>query len=367
MKKWLRILLFPMVLILLSTGLCVGSASAAETVSILKVRHVNSNGKVFIPQIQGMADAKTQAMLNAKIKDTILALNNPTPGSSLNGDFIVSFYNSNLLGIHFTGYSFTKGTAHPNKIDLGVHIDLTTGQIYQLAELFTAGTDFAGRIKEQCDKNRERYRLQVEGLWDGWKHEDFLHSWQGAKAAFLLSDKAVRVYAIPSYATGTISGYGLPYADLIDIIDQKGSLWRALQARPMLPIVVSADNVIDKTAVKVGDVYAGLTVDAVDLRNGSLIDAHFTGEKELVGVSEWVDNMGDGAGYVFLVDDFYADSLPRLKGFETKRSLVLMLEPNSPSLPKEKAHVKIIVDNYSIGERQIMVRARLVAIVSMEP
>ena len=367
MKKWLRILLFPMVLMLLSTGLCIGSASTADTVSISKVRHVSGHGKVFIPQVQGMADAKTQALLNTKIQETILALNNPTPGSSLNGDFTVSFYNSNLLGIHFTGTSFTKGTAHPNKIDLGIHVDLTTGQIYQLADLFTAGADFTGRIKEQCNRNRERYRLQVEGLWNGWKHEDFLHSWQGFDASFLLSDKAVRVYAIPSYATGAISGYGLPYADMIDIIDQKGSLWRALQAQPMLLISVSADNVIDKTMVKVGDVYAGLAVEAVDLRNGSLTDARFTGEKELAGVSEWVDNMGDGAGYIFLVDDFYADNLPQLKGFETKRSLALTLEPNSPSLPKKKAHVKIIVDHYSIGERQIMARARLVAIVSTEP
>ena len=367
MKKWLWILLFPMVLILLSTGLCVGSASAAETVSVVKVRQVNGNGKVFIPQVQGMPDAKMQAMINTKIKEAILALNNSIKDSSLNGDFTVSYYNSKLLGIHFTGYSFTKGTAHPNKIDQGIHIDLTTGQIYQLADLFTAGTEFAGRIKAQCENNRVRYRLQVEGLWDGWKHEDFLHSWQGADAAFLLSDKAVRVYAIPSYATGAISGYGVPYADLIEIIDQKGSLWRALQTQPMLPIVVSADNVIDKTMVKVGDVYAGLTVEAVDLRNGSLTDARFTGEKELVGVSEWVDNMGDGAGYVFLVDDFYADSLPKLKGFETKNSLALTLEPNSPSLPKGKTHVKLIVDNYSIGERQIMARARLVAIVSIEP
>ena len=367
MKKWLRILLFPAVLILLSTGLGVGSASAAETVSILKVRQVNGNGKVFIPQVQGMTDAKTQAMLNAKIKDAILTLNNPTPASSLNGDFTVSFYNSNLLGIHFTGYSFTKGAVHPNKIDLGIHIDLATGKIYKLADLFTDGAGFMGRIKAQCAMNRERYRLQSEGLWDGWTHEDFLHSWQGDDAAFLLSDKAVRVYAIPSYATGAISGYGVPYADLIEIIDQKGSLWRALQAQPMLPIVVSADNVIDKTMVKVGDVYAGLTVEAVDRRNGSLTDARFTGEKELVGVSEWVENMGDGAGYIFLVDDFYADSLPKLKGFETKNSLTLTLDVNSPSLPKEKSHVKIIVDNYSIGERQIMTKARLVAIVSMEP
>ena len=254
MNNWLRILFLPMVLILLTGGLCARSASAAESMGILKVRHINGDGKVFIPQIQGMADLKTQAMLNTKIKDAIVAFNNPVPGSYLNGDFTVSFYNQNLLGLHFKGDSFTKGTAHPNKIDQGIHIDLATGQIFRLADLFTAGVDFESRIKEQCKINRERYRLQIEDLWDGWKHEEFSNSWQGVDAAFLLSDKAVRVYTIPRYATGVISGYSVPYEDLMDIVDQKSILWRKIQDKPTLAISVSPDNVIDKTGAKVGAV-----------------------------------------------------------------------------------------------------------------
>ena len=363
MKNWLRLLFLPMVLLLLAGGVCVGSAAAGETMEILKVRHINGDGKVFLPQIHGMAEGQKQELLNSKIKDAIFSLNNTGPGSSLNGEFTVSFYNQNVLGIHFTGYSFTKDTAHPNKIDQGIHIDLATGRIFTLADLFVAGVDFESRIKALCKRNDERYRLQIQGLWDGWKKEEFLRSWTGADAAFLLSDKAVRVYSIPRYATGAISGYSIPYADLMDLVDAKGSLWRKLQDKSISDIAVSPDNEFDKTRVKVGDVCAGLTVASVDRQNGSLRDVLFTGEKELVGTSEWVDSMGDGPGYVFTVDGFYADSLPMLKGFRARNSFVLTMDKNSPSLPKDKVHVKIIVDDFSIGERQIMTKARLVSVV----
>ncbi len=363
MRNGLRILFFSMVMIVLAGGLWVGTASAAETVEVLKVRHINGAGKVFLPQIQGMADVDRQAMLNAKLGEALFALNNPGPESSLNGDFTVSFYNQNILGLHFKGYSFTTGTAHPNKIDQGIHIDLATGQIYKLADLFRAGVDFESRIKEQCAIHSESYRLQIEGLWDGWKQDQFARSWKGTGAAFLLSDKAVRVYSVPGYATGAISGYSVPYADLMDMVDAKSRLWRKIQDKPAMSIPVSYDNVIDKTGVKVGAVYAGLTVAAVDIRNGSLVDVRFTGEKELIGVSEWMDNLGDGAGYLFTVEAFYADSLPMLKGYNARNSFVLTLDENSPSLPKEKLRVKIVVDQYSIGERQLMSRARLVRIV----
>ena len=32
--------------------------------------------------------------------------------------------------------------------------------------------------------------------------------------------KTVRVYTIPSYAKGAISGYGIPYVDMMEMIDR---------------------------------------------------------------------------------------------------------------------------------------------------
>ena len=212
------------------------AVAAAPEVEI--IREQVGDGKLFLPQLAGLTDLARQATLNANLREAVMAFNNPSPDSTLQGDFAVSFYNGELLGIHFRGYSFTRGTAHPNKIDRGIHLDLTTGQVYDLKDLFRPDTDFAGAIRQQCDRNREAYRLQIAGLWDEWRHEEFIRSWRGADAAFLLSDDAVRVYSIPRYATGAISGYRVPFADLREIIDQSGSLWQKLQAQPNRPVSV---------------------------------------------------------------------------------------------------------------------------------
>ena len=240
MKNWLLRIFLCMTLILSVAGGPAGLAYASETVNIIKVGTDYGAGKVFIPQIRGMEDEQTQTMLNAKIKETFFSFANAAPDSSLNGDFSVSFYNQNILGLHFKGDSFTRGSAHPNKIDRGIHLDLATGQIFKLSDLFIAGVDFESRIKERCAANPERYRLRMEGIWDGWKMEEFMQSWQGADAEFLASATAVRVYSIPRFATGAIGGYSLPYAELMDSIDPKGVFWRKIQDKPTVDISVVA-------------------------------------------------------------------------------------------------------------------------------
>ena len=225
-------------LIFLIGGFGAESLVGAAAPELQIVREQVGDGKLFLPQLAGLADPERQATLNSALRDAVLAFNNPSPDSRLQGDFAVSFYNGELLGIHFRGYSFTRGTAHPNKIDRGIHLDLATGQIYELKDLFRPDADFAGAVRQQCDQNREAYRLRIAGLWDEWRHEEFIRSWRGADAAFLLSNDAVRVYSIPRFATGAISGYRVPYADLREIIDQNGSLWQKLQAQPNRTISV---------------------------------------------------------------------------------------------------------------------------------
>jgi hypothetical protein len=368
MKDWLKTLFLPIFLTLIVSIVPAGIVLAAtDPVEVVRVRQTGGAGMLYLSQLRGMVDSKAQATLNAGLEEAIVSLGNPLPKSSLNGDFSINFYNQSLLGIHFQGYSFTKGTAHPNKIDQGIHLDLETGKLYKLADLFIAGVDYVGRINELCQANSGQYRVHIDELWDGWKHEDFVSSWRGSDAAFLLSAKAIRVYSIPRYATGAISGYTVPYTDLMDIIDHNGSLWRKIQSRPATEIAIVPDNVIDKTRVKVGDVYAGLTVTKVELRSGSLRDVLLAGEKELTGVSEWSKNSGDGAGYVFLVDESEADTVPVLKGYEQKTAFILTLPENSPELPKEKVRVRIRVKNFSLGERQVMARAQLVKVIATEP
>jgi len=222
-----------------------GTAQTQEApvkdVKIVKVLYQADNSKAFIPQITGMKDEQLQAKINGNLKAAILALKNQPANSSLHGDFAVSFYNGNLLGVHFSGNSFTPGVAHPNKIDCGIHIDLTNGKVYPIGDLFKPGADFEKRIKALCAATDSSYRLKIDGLMEKWTNAMFTSSWTGGDRAFLLAAKSMRVYSIPSYAVGPISGYNVPYADLIEIINKDGELWKKLTSQENRAITVTAE------------------------------------------------------------------------------------------------------------------------------
>lgn len=214
--------------------------TAIQPVQIEKNQYKIDNSEVFIPQVRGMTDTDLQTRINSNLKTAISSLKNQSPNSSIHGDFEVSFYNGNLLGIHFWGDSFTPGMPHPNKIDCGIHIDLTTGKVYKIEDLFKPDSNFEKRIKEYCSTNDSTCRLNIDGLAEDWRIETFTSSWTDVNLAFLLSTNSMRVYSIPSYAQGAISGYNVPYADLVDIINKDGELWKKLKSQEARTIEVSS-------------------------------------------------------------------------------------------------------------------------------
>jgi len=209
-----------------------------------------------------MVNSDLQTVINETLKQYVLSQRNPTPDSSLSGDFEVSFYNGNLLGIHLTAYSYTKGAAHPNKIDNGIHIDLNTGKVYSLRDVFKVDVDYNSRIKELCRLNEAGYRLRNNGQWANWTYDDweyereFARSWP-ADGSFLLLVDGIRVYTIPSFVVGPISGYSVPYSDLMDIIDVDSSLWKAIQSRGPLTIDVELEALTAEdfviNGIRIGD------------------------------------------------------------------------------------------------------------------
>lgn len=350
MKRTLRFLAMLMVLLsVVVTGMGNGSAASGMP-HVDKESYRAGNSQLFLPKVTGGVDEKKLALINSNLKNKILSLAGLDSRASLHGDFEVVFNNGKLLVIQFVGDTYIPGMAHPNKIDQGIHIDLTTGKIYSLADLFLPGIDYAAKILEITGRSQLDSRLAIEGLWDGWTHEDFVNSWSGVDQAYLLQLASLRVYSIPRYATGSISGYQVRYADLLDSIDQAGPFWQALR-----------QNVVDKNRVKIGDVVAGLKVIALDRRNNSLLDATFAGEVELEGTSEWLENTGDGPGYIFTVQMPEAAKLPAL-GLEKETRLIglQVASPISTLLPQAKSRVRLVIDRFSLGERQIAAQATVV-------
>lgn len=205
-----------------------GSGAAIAGAAIFRSLDTPAGDQVAVPAIGGMNDTAWQAALNSTLQNRVLSFRNSTAGSSLQGDFAVTYYNGRLLAVQWTGLSHTPGAAHPQKIDAGIHLDLNTGRIYELADLFQPGVDYQARIKALCQGNEEKYRLTHPGQWNEWTYATFAESWSGE--IFLLSPKAVRVYDSVNFATGYYGGYLIPYEDLIDMINIDGDLWKAINS-----------------------------------------------------------------------------------------------------------------------------------------
>jgi hypothetical protein len=349
-KKLLVILAAAMMLWTADNGF-----ASALTPSVGKVIYRSGNSEVSLPLLTGLRDEKLQATLNAAIKSTILSFATERDDVSLHGDYEVLFNNGKLLVFRFHGYSMQPGLAHPNKIDRGVHMDLATGKIYELSDLFYPGVDFAAKIVELCEKQQGENRLQIEDLFADWRHTDFANSWVGVDRAFVLGLSSLRAYSIPNYAIGSISGYRVDYADLLPIIDQSGPLWQSLRS-----------NVIDPERIKAGDRVAGLAVASLEKTGKSIMDVSFAGEVELTGIVEWSENTGDGAGYLFTVTAPESSKLPAFgRERETRVIAVDIRAAGSFQLPPEKTKVRIVIDALSLGERQIAARAKVIKLTRL--
>lgn len=225
-----KILPIFMLILILALSTSVVWANDDESKAKIKIRHkeitINS-GEVIVPKVEGIKNKELRKLINDNIIKEITALKNPSPDSSLAGNFNVISNNQKLLVFRFAGSSFTKGTAHPNKIDKGFHLDLTNGKIYSLEDLFLPDVDINMEVKKICLANFDKYRGQELELTTDWTYKSFIDSWHGDNRSFILYPDYIRVYSIPNYATGPIAGYNIPYSDLANFINTQGALWQA--------------------------------------------------------------------------------------------------------------------------------------------
>lgn len=220
-----------------------GHAAQVQAAPELKIiRYQVEN--YFVPVVDGIKDYHLQSSINKALWGAISSYHRPSHYEQLTGNFTVPFYNENLLVVHFRGSSYHQRAAHPVYLDFGVHVDMTTGRVYKLADLFLPGVDYESRIKQLCRDHQQDYRLHYEGMWDGWTFETFAATWRKGWSddQFLLDDDAVRLYTMPSQVSGYISGYRVPFSALDDIINKDGELWKALQGTKVENVVVEREK-----------------------------------------------------------------------------------------------------------------------------
>ncbi|WP_274649776.1 WG repeat-containing protein [Paenibacillus humicola] len=185
----------------------------------------NPDYLVYYPQLEGMPDAGAQRTVNARLRE--LSQVKPVPGGQLDysydGDFEVAFYKERLLELELEGYHFPFGAAHGMPTRTYVPIDLISGTIYELRDLFKPGSSYV-EVLSAIVGRQIREDPQYSYV--------FPDSYKGIRAdqPFYVTEDALHLYFEPyeiaPYAAG-FPTFTIPFAEIMDLIDTEGAFWRS--------------------------------------------------------------------------------------------------------------------------------------------
>lgn len=188
----------------------------------------NKDYLIYYPQVSGMADKKTQAKINQTLKD-LAGVKETHPHFQLESnyrcDFSIPFYQRNLLVVKMSGCHYSLGASRGLPVSRYAHIDLKTGEVFQLAELFKSGSQYVKMISEIIGsqiKNERKHAAVFQGNYKGIQ----------ADQAFFIRKDSLNIYFSPyeiAPSAGELPIFSIPFADLLGIIDQNGAFWKSFE------------------------------------------------------------------------------------------------------------------------------------------
>jgi hypothetical protein len=171
------------------------------------IRTYRMNGvnlDLVYPMVEGMSDLAVQHRINQTILSVVHQLliqqnytNNPYQ-TSVTGRYEIKTNERGILSLSIINYAFAGG-AHGLTIVKSITVDTTTGQVYDLADLFKPGSNYVQVLSEIVGRQIKERDVTVLGEYKGIS----------SSQDFYLADKALvlyfQLYDLVPYA------YGFPY------------------------------------------------------------------------------------------------------------------------------------------------------------
>lgn len=186
----------------------------------------NHDYLVYYPVVEGVRDAAAEARVNERLKQ--LSGVKYVPGGhqldySYTGDFNVTFFAGRLLELELDGYRFPFGAAHGMPSRSYAHIDLHSGAMYQLGDLFKPGSNYVAALSAIVGK-----QIKTDPQYD----YVFPDSYKGIKPdqLFYVTQHALHLvfepYEIAPYAAG-FPTFTIPFAEVKDLLAVNGPFWKS--------------------------------------------------------------------------------------------------------------------------------------------
>jgi len=247
------------------------------------------------PELAGLADLKVQESINAMLKDNFVG---DGRGSNKEGDMYtdsieVSFTaekNKELLIISKEGYYYPIGAAHGQPTREEYHIDIRTGRLYTLEDLFKAGSGYKAKLTEIVKGKIARANEELGEQLYSEEIGDI-----EAEAGYIFGKESLRIYfypyAIASYAAG-FPEFGIGYEELKDLIDTGGGLWNSFDREMPAKNGAASGGLYAGDKAKIEEAiknYEATMIEAINKNDFSLVEpwlypdsSLYTSQKKLV-------------------------------------------------------------------------------------
>jgi hypothetical protein len=142
------------------------------------------------------------------------------PSKEMSGDYEIMLNKHCLLSIYFTNFTYTKGAAHGLTLAKGLTIDVLTGHLYQLKDLFRPNSGYRMRISNTIKKQIKEKDVPLIADFKGIdpEHQDFYLTDEGLVVFFQLYEYTPYAYGIPTFL--------IPYSELRDLAGELSPILR---------------------------------------------------------------------------------------------------------------------------------------------
>lgn len=224
-------LLIALLALLLSAGCGDSPGKVDENIKNIQLetrKFTKDNTTVVLPEITGMKNERLQKKINDNLKEAILKLERKGEKSGLEGEYGIVFLNDRLLVIAFEGQNLVEDENGNTSIIKGIHIDLTSGKIYEPTEIFKKGSPYEEEILNLAQSLPD-LRLYAPDN-ENWSYGLFKSNWDSQKKNqfYMLTEDYLWVYTFSVAEEGIVPGYGIPYDRMKHLLDSDSDLWKAL-------------------------------------------------------------------------------------------------------------------------------------------
>lgn len=180
--------------------------------SLLIQQYQSNKVNVQYPQIIGLPNAEHQVKLNAAIKDKVfdlMAVNGIKRENlvEMSGSFEVKLNQGEWLSIIFSNYAYWEGAAHGLTLHDSLTMNVKTGTIYQLKDLFKSGSYYKTRLTTIIKKKFKEYQFPLIQPYQSVKDDDPFYLTKNGLTVYY------QTYEYTPYYVG-IPEFTIPYKDL---------------------------------------------------------------------------------------------------------------------------------------------------------